>query len=158
MMTEDVLLTKEGLEKIKAEHEELVLSRKEMAARIKEAREFGDISENAEYDAAKNEQAELEERITKLENMIRNAKIIEDGQNTRGKVNVGNKVKVMDLDTNEEKVFSIVGATEADPFNGRVSNESPVGSALIGHKTGEEVEIEVPKGKITYKILRVSKK
>lgn len=158
-MADEVLVTKEGFEKIKAEHEEMVsVTRKEVAARIKEAREFGDISENAEYDAAKNEQAELEERIAKLEVMMRNAKIIEEGKSSRGKVNVGNKVKVKDCKTGKEKEFSIVGAMEADPFNGLISNESAVGNGLIGHKVGEKVDIEAPKGKITYEILKLSKK
>ncbi len=157
-MPEEVLLTKEGFEKIKAEHEELVsVTRREVAERIKEAREFGDISENAEYDAAKNEQADLEERIIKLENMMRQAKIIEEGKAPKGRVNVGNKVEVKDLDTGKTMEFTIVGATEADPFAGRISNESAVGGGLIGHKVGAQVEIEVPDGKRHYEVVSINK-
>ncbi|MEG0392502.1 MAG: transcription elongation factor GreA, partial [Anaerovoracaceae bacterium] len=153
-----VLLTKEGFEKIKAEHEELVsVTRREVAERIKDAREFGDISENAEYDAAKNEQAELEERIIKLENMIRQAKIIEEGKSSRGKINVGSRINVEDMDNGNTMEFILVGSTEADPFNGMISNESAVGGALIGHKEGDEVEVEVPAGKKKYKIISINK-
>ena len=156
-MADEVLLTKEGYQKTKNELEQLKsVERKAVAERIKEARAFGDISENAEYDAAMNEQAELEERITQLEAMLRQAKII-DGKAPRGKVNVGSKVLIEDINTKKEKTFTIVGATEADPFEGRISNESAVGHALIGHKVGEVVDIEAPGGKLEYKILKVSK-
>ena len=138
-MTEEVLLTKEGLEKIKEEYDRHVsVTRAEVAERIKEARSFGDLSENAEYDAAKQEQAELEERINKLESMMRNAKIIDEDSSVEGKVK-----------------FQIVGATEADPFEGKISNESAVGKALIGNKKGDTVEVEVIDGKITYKIMEI---
>ncbi len=148
-MSEEVLLTKEGYEKVVAEYDELVsVKRSEVAARIKEAREFGDISENAEYDAAKNEQAELEERIMKLENMMRKAKIIEEGKTNRGKVNIGNKVTVKDLKTKKTEDYIIVGTTEADPFEGKISNES---------KVGDKVEVEVPAGKIKYEIISINK-
>lgn len=157
-MSGEVLLTKEGYEKIKAEYEELVsVTRKNVAERIKEAREFGDISENAEYDAAKNEQAELEERIVKLENMIRQAKIIEEGKSSRGRVNIGSKVEVQDLDTKKKMKYVIVGATEADPFEGKLSNESAVGGALIGHKAGETIEVDVPNGRKSFEILSINK-
>lgn len=157
-MTEEVLLTKEGYEKIVAEYDELVsVKRAEVAARIKEAREFGDISENAEYDAAKNEQAELEERINKLENMMRKAKIIEEGKTNRSKVNIGSKVTVKDTKTKKTEEYTIVGSTEADPFEGKISNESKVGEALIGHKAGDKVVIEVPSGKIEYEVVSINK-
>ncbi|MEA4923277.1 MAG: transcription elongation factor GreA [Eubacteriaceae bacterium] len=160
-MPEEVLLTKEGFEKIKAEYEELVsVTRREVAERIKEAREFGDISENAEYDAAKNEQAELEERINKLEDMMRKAKIIEEGKSARGKVNIGSKVKIKELSTKKEGEYIIVGSTEADPFANKISNESAVGKAIIGHKAGDVVEVEV-KGretKLNYEIISINKK
>lgn len=157
-MSEEVLLTKEGYEKVVAEYDELVsVKRAEVAARIKEAREFGDISENAEYDAAKNEQAELEERINKLENMMRKAKIIEEGKTNRGKVNIGNKVTVKDLKTKKTEDYIIVGTTEADPFEGKISNESKVGEALLGAKVGDKVEVEVPAGKIKYEIVSINK-
>ena len=126
-MSEEILLTREGYDKIVAEHEELVaVKRKEVAERIKEALSYGDISENAEYDAAKNEQAELEERIHKLENMMRKAKIIEESETKSDIVSVGTKVKVKDMASGNEMDFIIVGSTEADPFEGKISNESLV--------------------------------
>ena len=119
-MAEELLLTKEGYDKIVAEHEELVtVRRKEVAERIKEAISYGDISENSEYDSAKNEQAELEERINKLENMMRKAKIIDESTMNNDRVGIGLKVKVMELETQEVMDFTIVGSTEADPFEGK---------------------------------------
>ena len=157
-MNEEMLLTKEGYDKIVAEHEELVsVRRAEVAERIKEAISYGDISENAEYDSAKNEQAELEERIYTLENMIRKAKIVQEDDVKGDVVNVGIKVKVKDLDADFEEEFSIVGATESDPFNGKISNESSVGKALIGHKVGDKVAVEVPDGTINYEIIEIIK-
>ena len=158
IMNEEMLLTKEGYDKIVAEHEELVsVRRAEVAERIKEAISYGDISENAEYDSAKNEQAELEERIYTLENMIRKAKIVQEEDVKGDVVNVGIKVKVKDLDADFEEEFSIVGATESDPFNGKISNESSVGKALIGHKVGDKVAVEVPDGTINYEIIEIIK-
>ncbi len=155
-MAEEYLLTQEGYDKIVAEHEELVaVRRREVAEKIKEALSYGDISENAEYDAAKNEQADLEDRIHKLEEMMRKAKIINESEVASDTVSVGKKVLVKSIDDGEEEEYSIVGATEADPFEGKISNESPVGSALIGRKIGETVEIEVPDGKVSYKIVDV---
>ena len=157
-MNEEILLTKEGYDKIVAEHEELVsVKRGEVAERIKEAISYGDISENAEYDSAKNEQAELEEKIHKLETMIRKAKIIQDEDVKGDVVNVGLKVKVKDIATKQEDEFAIVGATESYPFNGKISNESLVGKALIGHKKGEKVIVEIPDGTITYQIMSINK-
>ena len=155
-MAEEYLLTQEGYDKIAAEHEELVaVKRREVAEKIKEALSYGDISENAEYDAAKNEQADLEERIHKLEEMMRKAKIIDESEVASDTVSVGKKVKVKSLEDGEEDEYAIVGSTEADPFEGKISNESAVGSALIGRKIGETVEVEVPDGKVSYKILDV---
>ena len=155
-MTEEVLLTKEGLEKIKEEYDRHVsVTRAEVAERIKEARSFGDLSENAEYDAAKQEQAELEERINKLESMMRNAKIIDEDSSVEGIVNIGNTVIVKEKGSKEKVKFQIVGATEADPFEGKISNESAVGKALIGNKKGDTVEVEVIDGKIKYKIMEI---
>lgn len=156
-MAEEVLLTKEGLEKIKEEYERHVsITRAEVAERIKEARSFGDLSENAEYDAAKLEQAELEERINKLESMMRNAKIIDGDSDVEGIVNIGNTVIVKEKGSKEETKFQIVGATEANPFEGKISNESAVGKALIGNKKGDTVEVEVIDGKIIYKIVEIT--
>ena len=158
-MTEEILLTKEGYEEVVAEHENLVaVRRKEVAEKLKEAIAQGDLSENADYDAAKNEQAELEERIYKLENMIRKAKIIDDSELAADQVTVGLTVKVLDIDENEEDEFTIVGSAEADPFEGKISNESLVGKALLGKKEGDEVAVEVPDGVVNYRILEISKK
>ena len=157
-MAEEILLTKEGYDKIVAEHEELVsVKRKEVSERLKEAISYGDISENSEYDAAKNEQAELEERIHKLETMIRKAKIINENDMPKDHVNVGLKVKVKVHETGDETEYVIVGSTEADPFEGKISNESAVGSALLGKKLGEVVEITVPDGILHYEILDIYK-
>ncbi|MCQ2545898.1 MAG: transcription elongation factor GreA [Clostridia bacterium] len=158
IMNEEMLLTQEGYDKIVAEHEELVsVKRAEVAARIKEAISYGDISENAEYDSAKNEQAELEEKIHELEEILRVAKIVQDEDVKGDAVNIGLKVTVKDIDTGDKEVFSIVGATEADPFNGKISTESSVGKALIGKKKNETVAIEVPDGIINYKIMKIEK-
>lgn len=157
-MNEELLLTQEGYDNIVAEYDELVsVKRAEVAARIKEAISYGDISENAEYDSAKNEQAELEERIHQLEEMLRKAKIVQEEDVKGDKVNIGLKVTVKDIDTGDKEVFSIVGATESDPFNGKISTESSVGKALIGKKKGETVAIEVPDGIINYKIMKIEK-
>ena len=157
-MNEELLVTQEGYDKIVAEHDELVsVKRAEVAERIKEAISYGDISENAEYDSAKNEQAELEERIHELEEMLRKAKIISEEEMKGDKVNIGLKVTVKDTDTGEKEVFSIVGATESDPFSGKISTESPVGKALIGKKKGETVAVEIPDGVINYKIMKIEK-
>ena len=158
-MTDEVLLTKEGYEEIVAEHENLVAVRRaEVAQKLKEAIAQGDLSENADYDAAKNEQAELEERIYKLENMIRKAKIIDDSELAGDQVTVGLTVKVLDINEDEEEEFTIVGSTEADPFEGKISNESLVGAALLGKKAGDEISVEVPDGIVSYKVLEISKK
>ncbi len=155
---EELLLTQEGYDNIVAEYDELVsVKRAEVAERIKEAISYGDISENAEYDSAKNEQAELEERIHQLEEMLRKAKIVQEEDVKGDKVNIGLKVTVKDIDTGDKEVFSIVGATESDPFNGKISTESSVGKALIGKKKGETVAIEVPDGIINYKIMKIEK-
>ncbi len=158
IMNEEIILTQEGYDKIVAEHEELVsVKRAEVAARIKEAISYGDISENAEYDSAKNEQAELEERILNLENMIRKAKIIQEEDVKGDTVGIGLKVELENLDSKEKEVYSIVGATESDPFNGKITTESAVGKALLGHKKGDKVTVEIPDGFINYKIVKISK-
>ena len=157
-MSEEILLTQEGYDKIVAELEELVaVRRKEISERLKEAISYGDLSENAEYDAAKNEQAELEERILKLENMIRKATIINEEEMSSDRVRVGLTVKVLDVEENEEMEFTIVGSTEADPFEGRISNESEVGKNLLGKQKGDTVQIVVPDGLLTYKVLDITK-
>ena len=158
IMNEEIILTQEGYDKIVAEHEELTsVRRAEVSARLKEAISYGDISENAEYDAAKNEQAELEERIVYLENMIRKARIVQEDEVKGDVVGIGLRVTVEDLDTGDKETYSIVGATESDPFNGKITTESAVGQALLGHKTGDEVAVEVPGDVINYRIVEIAK-
>ena len=160
-MADEILLTPEGYDKLEAERDELVsVRRKEVSERLKEAISYGDLSENAEYDAAKNEQAELEERIHKLETMMRNARIIKDEEMTGDQVNVGLQVEVKDEDTGEMMEFIIVGSTEADPFAepAKIANDSLVGQHLLGKKIGETVEIIVPDGTLHYTIEAIKKK
>lgn len=158
IMNEELLLTQEGYDKIVAEHDELIsVKRAEVAERIKEAISYGDISENAEYDSAKNEQADLEERIHALEEMLRKAKIVQDEDVKGDSVNIGLKVTVKDIDSGDKEVFFIVGATESDPFNGKISTESSVGKALIGKKKGDTVSIEIPNGVVNYRVMKIEK-
>ena len=156
MMEKEVLLTEEGFQKLEAELEKLkTVKRKEVAERIKQAIAYGDISENSEYDEAKNEQAFIEGRIVTIENMLRNAKIINNEEREEGKVSLGSKVKVLDKEFNEEIIYKIVGSAEADPLEDKISNESPLGAALLDRLIGEEVEVIAPAGKFKYKILDV---
>ncbi|MBZ2176051.1 transcription elongation factor GreA [Schnuerera sp. xch1] len=158
MADRDVFLTADGLKKVEDELDELrTVKRREVAERIKQALAFGDISENSEYDQAKNEQAQLEERIAKLEMILRNAKLIDDDSITTDVVSIGSKVIVKDLEYDEEMEYTIVGSTEADPFEGKISNESPVGKALIGRTKDEVVEVQVPDGLIEYKIINIAR-
>jgi transcription elongation factor GreA len=146
-MPRDVLLTQEGLDKLNEELERLAGDgRREVAARIKEAREFGDISENSEYDDAKNEQAMLEQRIAQLEEKLRSAQVIEAKDVSTDVVGVGSVVHVKDEKTSKSQKFTIVGSAEANPAEMKLSNESPVGRALIGHKRNDVVSVPVPKG------------
>ena len=157
-MEKEIVMTYAGLRALEDELEQLkTVKRKEVAEKIKVARGYGDLSENSEYDSAKNEQAELEEKILKLENMIRKAKIINEQEMKSDQVSVGLKVKVKDVDSGDEMEFTIVGSTEADPFSGKISNESEVGKHLLGKKKGEKVEIVVPDGILTYEIVNISK-
>lgn len=159
-MSEEILLTQEGYDKLEAERDQLVsVRRKEVSERLKEAISYGDLSENAEYDAAKNEQAELEERIHKVETMMRNAKIINEDEVSGDQVNVGLKVKVKDEASGEEMEFIIVGSTEADPFAepAKISNESLVGKGLLGKRVGDIAEIVVPDGTLNYLIEDISR-
>lgn len=157
-MNEDkkIILTLEGLKNLEDELNELkVVRRKDVAAKIKEARGQGDLSENAEYDAAKEEQAEIESKIIKIENMLRNAEVI-DSEKSTDTVSIGNKIKLFDNEFQEEIEYILVGSAEADPFNGKISNESPIGSAIIGHKIGDIVEVDAPDGVISFKILEIN--
>lgn len=158
-MNDEILLTKEGYEADVAELDELIsIKRPEIAERIKEAIAYGDISENSEYDSAKNEQAELEHRIEKLENRIRRAKIIDDEDVSDDKVGLGLSVRLKNLGTDELMEFKIVGTAEADPLAGKISNESLVGAALIGKKKQEKVEIQAPDGSVFYEVLDIFRK
>ena len=157
-MPEEILLTQEGYDKLVLEHEELVSVRRgEVSARLKEAISYGDLSENAEYDAAKNEQAEIEERIYKLEDAIKKAKIIKEEDINDDKVHIGLTVTIEDVETKETNQYTIVGSTEADPFEGKISNKSIVGMALLGKKIGDTVELEVPDGVFTYKVIKITR-
>jgi transcription elongation factor GreA len=146
-LTRESLITPEGLEKLKEEIEHLsTVKRREVAERIKEAREFGDIAENSEYDDAKNEQAMLEQRIAGLEDKLRRARVIDEKRVATDKVGVGVRVHVKDQKSGDSRKFQIVGSAEADPAHEKLSNESPIGKALVGHKKGDVVSVDVPRG------------
>jgi transcription elongation factor GreA len=147
-MPKDVILTPEGLEKLKAELEDLTTTkRREVAERIKDAREYGDISENSEYDDAKNEQAMLESRIASIEEKLRSATVVDASELSTDVVQVGSQVKVKDGDSGKSETYTIVGSAEANPAEKKLSNESPVGRALIGKKAKEKVTVQLPNGK-----------
>ena len=155
-MAKQVVLTEEGRKKIE---EELELykteKRKDVAEKIKIARSFGDLSENSEYDEAKNEQAKIEARIADLEAMLKNAVMVDKTETDSGMIGIGSKVKVLDVEFEEEVIYQVVGSAEADPVNGRISDESPVGKALIGHKKGDQVVAETPGGDVKFDILDI---
>jgi len=154
----EIVLTEEGLAKLEQELDELkTVHRREVNDRIRQAKEFGDISENAEYEDAKQEQAFVEGRIMRLEQMIRNARIIDASGALAEEVQLGASVKVKDARSGEVFEFSIVGSAESDPPNKRLSNESPLGRALLGRRKGETVDVETPRGKVQYKIEAVNK-
>ena len=158
MDSDQILLTQEGYDNIVKEHEHLVsVRRREVAERIKEAISYGDISENAEYDSAKNEQAELEDRIVKLETMMRKGKVINEEDLTGEHVNLGLRVLVKDRKTADQFEYVIVGATEADPFNGKISNASPVGKGLRGKAAGDVVDIQTEMGTLSLEVLNIRK-
>lgn len=152
------ILTYEGLKKLEDELQDLkVVKRKEVAQKIKEAREQGDLSENAEYDAAKDEQRDIEARIEELEKILKNAEVVDEEEVDLDKINVGCKVKILDLEFNEELEYKVVGSTEANSLTGKISNESPVGRAIIGAKIGDVVTVETPAGDLQYKILEIQR-
>jgi transcription elongation factor GreA len=152
----DVLLTPEGLEKLKDELQALrTEKRREVAERIAHAREFGDISENSEYDDAKNEQAMVEQKIAQLEERLNRARVIDKKDVPKGVVAVGTRVRLRDLDAKQTVEYVIVGSAEANPREQKLSNESPVGRAIIGKKKGETVEVAAPRGSLKYKIMEI---
>ena len=152
----EVILTAEGHDKLREEIEHLsTVKRREVAERIKQAREFGDIAENSEYDEAKNEQAMLEHRISMLEERLKGARIVAKNDAPKGVVAVGTKVRLRDMDAKETIEYHVVGSAEANPAEHKLSNESPVGKAIMGKKKGEIVEVAAPRGSLKYKIMEV---
>lgn len=158
MTYKETVLTPEGVAKLEQELQHLkTVRRREVAERIKQAIAFGDLSENSEYDEAKNEQAFIEGRIVTLENMLKNAKVIDDEDITTDVVSIGSTVKLLDVEFDDILEYTIVGSAEADPAKNKISNESPVGSALIGKTKGSEVDVAAPDGVIKFKILEINK-
>ena len=152
------ILTYQGLKKLEDELQDLkVVRRKEVAAKIKEAREQGDLSENAEYDAAKDEQRDIEARIEDIEKILKNAEVVVEEEVDLDKISIGCNVKILDIEFDEELEYKIVGSTEANSLKGKISNESPVGKALIGAHTGDVVEVEMPAGIMKYKVLEIQR-
>lgn len=150
------ILTYEGLKKLEDELENLkVVRRKEVSQKIKEAREQGDLSENAEYDAAKDEQRDIEARIEELEKILKNAEVVVEEEADHDKVSIGCSVKILDCEFDEELEYKIVGSTEANSLKGKISNESPVGKALLGKQVGDTVTVETPAGEFSYKVLSI---
>lgn len=158
-MAKPIILTPEGYKKLEQELRDLkVEGRKEIAEKIKEARSYGDLSENAEYDAAKDAQAAMEQRITTIENMLKNAQIISESEVSTDTITLGSKVKLYDVEFEEEMEYTIVGSTEANPDEGRISDESPIGSSILGHKVDEVVDVTLANGEvIQFKVLEISK-
>lgn len=157
MSEKKTMLTYEGLKKLEAELQDLkVVRRREVAQLIKEARSQGDLSENAEYDAAKEEQAAVEARIVQLEKMLRSAEVIDEESLGGEVVSIGSKVTIFDIEYDEKVEYLIVGSTEADPLCGRISNESPLGLALIGKGKDEVVSVEAPDGLLEYRIMEIA--
>ena len=152
------ILTYEGLKKYEEELQDLkVVKRREVAQKIKEAREQGDLSENAEYDAAKDEQRDIEARIEELEKILKNAEVVDEDEVDLGRINIGCKVKILDIEYNDELEYKIVGSTEANSLKGKISNESPVGKALIGTQVGDVITVETPAGTFQYKVLEIQR-
>lgn len=158
MVDKKVVLTYDGLKKMEEELENLkIVRRKDVAEKIKEARGQGDLSENAEYDSAKEEQAEIEVRIVTLEKMLRNAEVIDEEDVSSDIIGLGSKVELYDIEFDETMTYAIVGSAEADPMNGRISNESPVGMALLGKTKGEKISIHTPDGEAEFEIRAIVK-
>ena len=152
------ILTYAGLKKLEDELQDLkVVQRKEIAQKIKEAREQGDLSENAEYDAAKDEQRDIEARIEQIEKILKNVEVVDEDEVSTDKISVGCRVRVLDMEYDEEMEFSIVGSTEANSLKGKISNESPVGAALMGATVGSVVSVETPAGIMEYTVLSIEK-
>jgi transcription elongation factor GreA len=158
MVTKETILTNKGKEKIESELEHLkTVRRKEISERIKQAIEFGDITENSEYDEAKNEQAQIEERIMKLDNILKKAVIIDEDDISTELVSIGSTVSLRENANVEEVKYTIVGSAEADPYEMKISNESPVGRALLGKRVGDKVEVQIPDGITMYEVVKIEK-
>lgn len=156
--TKEIILTEEGMQKLKDELEYLkTQKRKEVSEKIKQALSFGDLSENSEYDEAKNEQAEVENRINNIVHMLKYARVLDESEITADEVSLGSRVKLLDIEFDEELEYSIVGTTEADPEKNKLSQESPVGSALMHRKVGDVVDVEAPGGTVQFKILEITR-
>ncbi len=154
----ELLMTAEGLAKLEAELDELIIvRRKEVAEKIKQELAFGDLSENSEYDEAKNEQAQVEARIAQLEGMLKIARVVDEGAISTDAVSVGSKVKLLDVEFEDEEVYSIVGPTEANPSENKLSYESPVGKAIMGKKVDDLVDVQTPGGIVQFKILEITR-
>ncbi len=157
-MDEKNLLTYQGLQRLEAELQDLkVVRRKEVAQKIKDAREQGDLTENAEYDAAKDEQRDIETRIEEIEKILKNVEVVVEEEVDLEQISVGCQVRILDCDFDEEMEYNIVGSTEADSLGGKISNESPLGKALIGSKVGDTVTVEAPSGEFAYKVLEIQR-
>lgn len=157
-MAKQTIITDEGLRRLEEELEELkTVKRKEIAEKIKVALSFGDLSENSEYDEAKNEQAIIEGRIAEIENQLKNVRVLDESELSTEVVHVGSKIRIREAGSSEEETYKIVGSTEADPVNGRISDESPVGKAMLGHSVGDIVEVLIPSGAVSYELVEISK-
>lgn len=157
-MSKKNLLTYEGLQNLETELQDLkVVKRKEVAQKIKEAREQGDLSENAEYDAAKDEQRDIEARIEEIEKILKNAEVVVEDEVDLDKISVGCQVRILDCEFDEELEYKIVGSTEANSLKGKISNESPVGRVLIGARVGDTVDVETQAGVLQYKVLEIQR-
>ena len=157
-MNKKNILTYEGLKKLEDELQDLkVVKRKEVADKIREAREQGDLSENAEYDAAKDEQRDIEARIEEIEKILKNAEVVVEEDVNLDQINIGCSIRILDLEFDEELEYKIVGSTEANSLKGKISNESPVGKALIGHKVGDDVVVDTQAGSFVYRVLEIQR-
>ena len=157
-MAKKNILTYEGLQKLEEELQDLkVVKRREIAQKIKEAREQGDLSENAEYDAAKDEQRDIEARIEEIGLILKNAEVVVEDEVDLDKISVGCKVRILDIEFDEELEYKIVGSTEANSLKGKISNESPLGRALLGATVGDVVKVEAPVGELSYKVLEIQR-
>ncbi|MBO7161265.1 MAG: transcription elongation factor GreA [Clostridia bacterium] len=157
-MAKQIFVSKEGYQKLENELEHLkTVKRKEVAMAIQKARSFGDLSENSEYDEAKNEQAEIESRIAMLEVTLENATILDDKDIKTDKVSVGNSVKIYNIATEQEEEYRIVGSTESDPIEGKISDDCPLGKTLLGQRVGDSINVETPGGIVKYTVISISK-